>query len=90
MVRSCAAGDVVVVTIDYRLRLFGFLDLSAYVDEYQGSGNNGIVGQICALEWVSQNIADYGSEADNITILLIPQVPCPLTRFWQHHERTDS
>ncbi|MEE2914192.1 MAG: hypothetical protein VX745_05925 [Pseudomonadota bacterium] len=45
-----AAGDAVVVTIDYHLGLFGFLDISAYRDEYQGSGNNGIAGQICALE----------------------------------------
>ena len=45
-----AAGDGVVVTIDYHLGLFGFLDISAYRDEYQGSGNNGIAGQICELE----------------------------------------
>ena len=65
-----AADDVVVVTIGYRLGLFGFLNLSAYGDEYQGSGNNGIADQIRALEWVSQNIADYGSEAENITIFV--------------------
>ena len=61
---------MVVVTIDYHLGLFGFLDISAYRNEYQGSGNNGIAGQICALEWFSQNIADYGGKADNITIFV--------------------
>ena len=45
-------GDVVVVSINYRLGLLGFLNLSAYGDEFAGSATNGIRDQILALEWV--------------------------------------
>jgi para-nitrobenzyl esterase len=62
-------GDVVVVTINYRLGAFGWL----YLDdvggsEYAGSGNLGILDQIAALEWVNENIAVFGGDADNITV----------------------
>lgn len=63
-----AQGNVVVVTINYRLGLLGFLDLSSYGDEYAGSASNGIRDQICALKWVRDNIADYGGDPDNVTI----------------------
>jgi para-nitrobenzyl esterase len=61
-------GDVVVVTINYRVGLLGFMDMSAYGDQYQGSASNGISDQILALEWVRDNIADYGGDAGNVTI----------------------
>ncbi len=61
-------GDVVVVTINYRLGLFGFLDLSNQGDEFPGSASNGFRDQILALEWVRDNIADYGGDPDNVTI----------------------
>ena len=63
-----AQGDVVVVTINYRLGFAGFLDLSDYGDDYQGSASNGIGDQILALEWVRENIADYGGDPGNVTI----------------------
>ena len=61
-------GDVVVVTINYRVGLLCFMDMSAYGDQYQGSASNGISDQILALEWVRDNIADYGGDAGNVTI----------------------
>jgi len=61
-------GDVVVVTINYRLGLLGFLDLSTFGDEYAGSASNGIRDQILALEWVRDNIEDYGGDPGNVTI----------------------
>ena len=61
-------GDVVVVTINYRVGLLGFMDMSAYGDQYQGSASGGISDQILALEWVRDNIADYGGDAGNVTI----------------------
>ncbi len=61
-------GDVVVVTINYRLGPFGFLDLSALGDEFLGSGSNGYRDMILALEWVRDNIADYGGDAGNVTL----------------------
>ena len=61
-------GDAVVVTINYRLGLLGFLDLSEFGDDYQGSASNGIADQILALEWVRDNIADYGGDPGNVTV----------------------
>ncbi len=62
--------DVVLVTINYRLGAFGYMAhpaLSA-VDPNGVSGNYGTLDQIAALEWVQENIAAYGGDADNVTI----------------------
>ncbi len=63
-----AQGDVVVVTINYRLGLFGFLDLGSLGAEFAGSASNGIRDQVLALEWVRDNIADYGGDPGSVTI----------------------
>ena len=63
-----ARGDVVVVTVNYRLGLFGFLDLSALGDAFAGSASNGLRDQVLALEWMRDNIADYGGDPGNVTI----------------------
>lgn len=59
-----ARGDVVVVTINYRLSTLGFLALEDGVT----NGNYGIADQITALDWVIENIADFGGDANRITI----------------------
>lgn len=61
-----ANHDVVVVTINYRLGVFGFLHLDN--EQYAGSGNCGILDQIAALEWVKENIEGFGGDPNNITI----------------------
>jgi len=61
-------GDVVVVSINHRLNVLGFLDLSAYGDKYQHSANNSILDIKMALEWVKANIANFGGDPDNVTI----------------------
>ncbi|MEM7016321.1 MAG: carboxylesterase family protein [Pseudomonadota bacterium] len=61
-------GDVVVVAINYRLGMAGFLDLSQLGDAFAGSASNGIRDQILALEWVRDNIADYGGDPGNVMI----------------------
>jgi para-nitrobenzyl esterase len=63
-----AQGDVVVVTVNYRLGVFGFLDLSQYDETLAGSASNGFRDQILALTWVRDNIADYGGDPNNVTI----------------------
>ena len=63
-----AQGDVVVVAVNYRLGLFGFLDLAAHGDDLAGSAANGIRDQLLALAWVRDNIADYGGDPGNVTI----------------------
>lgn len=62
-------GDVVVVTINYRLGALGFLYLAEYAgEEYVTSGNNGLLDQIAALTWVRENITAFGGDPDNVTI----------------------
>ena len=61
-------GDVVVVTINYRLGIFGYLDLSPFGNDFDGSANNGMRDQVRALEWVRDNIADFGGNPENVTI----------------------
>ncbi len=55
-------GDVVVVTINYRLGALGFL----YLKEI--TVNNGLLDQVLALKWVKQNIESFGGDPENITV----------------------
>ena len=66
--RFAANGDIVAVTINYRLGALGFTDLSRFGDEFAASGVNGILDQITALEWVRDNIANFGGDAAKVTI----------------------
>ena len=61
-------GDVVVVSINHRLNILGFLDLSAYGDKYKHSANNSILDMVAALEWVKTNIENFGGDPNNVTI----------------------
>jgi para-nitrobenzyl esterase len=61
-------GDIVVVSINYRLGALGFTDLSRFGDEYATSGINGICDQIKALEWVRDNISGFGGDPSKVTI----------------------
>ncbi|MEZ0539985.1 carboxylesterase/lipase family protein [Fibrella arboris] len=61
-------GDVVVVTINHRLNVLGFLDLTAYGDKYKNSANAGLMDLVASLQWVKQNIAQFGGDPDNVTI----------------------
>ncbi|AYB33452.1 carboxylesterase/lipase family protein [Chryseolinea soli] len=61
-------GDVVVVSVNHRLNILGFLDLSAYGDKYKSSPNVGIMDLVAALEWVKANIANFGGDPNNVTI----------------------
>jgi para-nitrobenzyl esterase len=64
-----ARGDVVVVTINYRLGVFGFLNLrDASGGKAPGTGSEGIADQIEALRWVKENIATFGGDPGNVTI----------------------
>ena len=61
-------GDVVVVTVNHRLNVLGFLDLSTFGKEYAASGNAGLLDLVAALEWVRDNAAAFGGDASNVTI----------------------
>ncbi len=62
-------GDMVFASINYRLGALGFLYLEDFGAEYQGSGSNGIRDQVMALRWVKNNIAKFGGDPENITIM---------------------
>lgn len=62
-------GDVVVVTLNYRLGALGFLRLNELTEgEIPSTGNEGLLDQIEALAWVRDNIAGFGGDPDNVTI----------------------
>ena len=62
--------DVILVSIDYRLGVFGFFHLSHLPDgkDYPDAQNLGLMDQIMALKWVHENIAAFGGDPDNVTI----------------------
>jgi para-nitrobenzyl esterase len=62
-------GDVVYVSVNYRLGALGYLDFSAYgTPERPIESNLGLRDQIAALEWVRDNIAAFGGDPDQVTI----------------------
>lgn len=65
-----ALKDVVVVTVNYRLGVFGYFAHPELIAESPNfsAGNYGILDQIQALQWVQDNIAAFGGDPDNVTI----------------------
>ena len=64
-----AKGDVVVVTVQYRMGAWGFLDVSDMGgQDFAQSGNVGLLDQIVALKWVKENIAAFGGDPNNVTL----------------------
>ncbi len=65
-----ASKDVVLVSINYRLGVFGFLTHPELSEESPNnvSGNYGILDQIEALNWIKKNIAQFGGDPDNVLI----------------------
>ena len=62
-------GDVVVVTINYRLGALGFLYNQAFTDaDDPQTGNYGMRDQVAALEWVRDHISQFGGDPNNVTI----------------------
>ena len=61
-------GDVVVVSVNHRLNIIGTMDLSAYGARYQNSRHAGMADLVAALEWVQENIAQFGGDPGNVTI----------------------
>ncbi len=62
-------GDVVVCTINHRLNVFGFCDLSSMLGEgFEQSGNVGYLDLVASMKWVRENIAAFGGDPENIMI----------------------
>jgi para-nitrobenzyl esterase len=64
----CHRGDVVVVSLNHRLGVLGHIDLSQYGSQFASSGNVGMLDIVLALEWVRDNIGNFGGDASNVTI----------------------
>lgn len=68
-VNLCNRGDVVVVTINHRLNVFGFAYLAGLGGEgYADSGMVGMLDVVDALKWVRDNIAAFGGDPSNVTV----------------------
>lgn len=63
-----AKKDVVLVSLNHRLNILGFLDLSNFGEKYKYSGNVGMMDIVAALQWIQDNIKNFGGDPDNVTI----------------------
>ncbi|MBQ3797510.1 MAG: carboxylesterase/lipase family protein [Butyrivibrio sp.] len=61
-------GDVVVVNVNHRLNILGYLDLEPFGEKYKNSANCGNADLVAALKWVHENIAAFGGDPENVTI----------------------
>ena len=66
--RLCGRGDVVVVTVNHRLNAFGYLYLGDLSPAYMKSGNAGQLDLVLALEWIRDNIAEFGGDPSRVLI----------------------
>ena len=63
-----ARGDVVVVTVNHRLNAFGYLYLAPLDPRFPDSGNAGQLDLILALEWIRDNIANFGGDPGRVMV----------------------
>lgn len=61
-------GDVVVVTVNHRLNVFGYGWLQPFGAQWRDTGNLGQLDLICALEWVRDHIADFGGNPNRVMV----------------------
>jgi len=61
-------GDIVYVSVNHRLNVLGFTDLSSFGEKYKLSVNVGMIDLVAALEWIRDNIANFGGDPGNVTI----------------------
>ncbi len=67
--RLARRGDTVIISINHRLNLFGYLYLAEILGEdYANSGNSGVLDIIAALRWVRDNVANFGGDPQNVTV----------------------
>ncbi len=62
-------GDIVMVSVNHRLNILGFLDLSACGEKYAQSANVGMLDIVKALEWIRNNIESFGGNPADVTIV---------------------
>ncbi len=62
-------ADAVVVTLNHRLNILGFLDMSSFGPQYANSVNAGMADIVEALRWISRNISAFGGDPGNVTLI---------------------
>ena len=62
-------GDIVFVSVNHRLNILGHLNLADYGEEFKNSVNVGIADLVAALKWIHENIAAFGGDPENVTII---------------------
>ena len=65
----CFFGQAVVVSLNHRLNILGYFDVSDFGPEYENSANAGTDDLIAALRWIRDNIASFGGDPENVTLL---------------------
>jgi para-nitrobenzyl esterase len=63
------SGDIIFVSLNHRLNIYGFTDLSGFGEQYKYSGNASLADIIFALQWIQDNITVFGGDKNNVTIL---------------------
>ena len=63
--------DIILVSIEYRLGIFGFINFSSVQggENYKSTNNLGLLDQICALKWIQKNIKNFGGDPNKVTVL---------------------
>lgn len=64
----CQKGDVVVVSVNHRLNILGYFDMSPFGEKYKNSANAGHADIVAALKWIHENIKAFGGDPDNVTV----------------------
>lgn len=67
-VRLAKRGDVVVVTVNHRLNMFGYMNLTGYGESFADSAAAGMLDMVQSLEWVRDNISNFGGDPNNVLI----------------------
>lgn len=67
--KVCREEDIVLVSVNHRLGPFGYLYLGDLDPKYELSGIAGILDLVLALRWAKENVANFGGDPDNITVL---------------------
>lgn len=66
--RLSRRGDVVVVSVNHRLNVLGYLFLDRLDPRFAGAGNAGLLDLVLALSWVRENVSRFGGDPHNVTI----------------------
>lgn len=61
-------GDAVVISLNHRLNVLGYLNVSSLSEKYENSANAGTEDMVAALRWIRDNVANFGGDPDNVTL----------------------